>query len=239
MANFQNRKSTAPPPPPLSQLWQMSAAGNPSYSNSYHSDNDTHSINHEVMDDEEMNKLLAKNGDPFSNIHRKSISKQYSQPKPPLHASQAIVNETPHNFDDIVKNNPYKSKKIISSNNHKKRIIRPINAQYYLNGDRSNNRNISSNHHTIVRMHHHKKESKTIDAFLRNRMPESELQNRQILPSNIESNDGYNKGQQFWQQKQKEKEVLKTNLNRKLNTKFRPQQHELYNRGIYVTDPSV
>ena len=214
---------------------------NPSYPNS--DDNDTHSITNEVMDDEEMNKLMAKNGHDTlstnSNNQRKSISRQYSQPRPPLHASQAIVNENQHNFDEIIKNNPYKSKRIISLNSDKKRIIRPINAQYYLNGAASKNISILSNNHTIVALHHHKKESKTIDAFLRNRTPESELQNRRILPSNIESNDGYNKGQQFWQQKQKEKEQLKTNLNRKLDSKFRPQQHELYNRGIYVTDPRV
>ena len=222
------------------------ATGVPSYPNS---DVDTQSLSttHEMMDDEEMNKLMGKNGHTLNNddnlnndlpnIPRKSISREHSQPRPPLHAQQSIVNENGHDFDEIVKNNPYKHRKIITSN-QRKRIIRPINAQYYMNGAGSKNIASLSNNHTIVAMHHHKKESKTIDAFLKNRLSESELQSRQILPSNVESND-YRKGQQFWQQKHKKTEQLKTNLNRKLNAKFRPQQKELYNRGIYVTDPSV
>ena len=178
-----------------------------------------------------MNKLLAKTD--YKNINntpRKSITRQYTRPKPPLHATEEIINENEHNFDDIVKNNPYQSKKIKS--NPKKRIIRPINAKTQYN-------NYNNNDHTIVAMNHHRKESKAIDVFLRNRTPESELKNRQILPSNVQSNYYDNHTQQFWEKKQKEKDKIKHNLNQKLSDKFRPQQQELYNRGIYVTDPKV
>eukprot|EP01083_Nonionella_stella_P083328 230360_1 len=217
------------PPPAVSSLWQMASNNNNwSYPSS---DNDTR----ETLEDEKLNKLLDKNGSanhPTVNAQRRSITRQYAHPKPPLHATHAIISPYGHNFDEFIKNNPYHTKHIkttingntnrkITPKKRKKRIIRPVNAISHTNDTMDYTVN-------TTRIKHHRKESKNIESFLRHRMPQSELKNRHILvETTLEST----------QQKQKEKEKIKSNLRRKLSNKFRPQQHELYDRGIYVTNP--
>merc|ERR1712130_472166 len=41
----------------------------------------------------------------------------------------------------------------------------------------------------------------------------------------------------FWNNQKQKKLQIQSTLSRKLSNKFRPQPNELYDRGIYVTDP--
>eukprot|EP00485_Elphidium_margaritaceum_P017473 CAMPEP_0202729322 /NCGR_PEP_ID=MMETSP1385-20130828/186074_1 /ASSEMBLY_ACC=CAM_ASM_000861 /TAXON_ID=933848 /ORGANISM="Elphidium margaritaceum" /LENGTH=1427 /DNA_ID=CAMNT_0049395581 /DNA_START=30 /DNA_END=4312 /DNA_ORIENTATION=+ len=233
MTSFQTRKSAAPPPPTLSELWQRQPA------DTFNNDAPSISTANDLMDDDELYRIQQRSRVPSlqvnnsddsdenktlsSGTHRRSsVTKEYARPKPPLHAHQSITTETTPNYDAITKNNPY-TKKPATFSSPSKRVIRPINSNVSRTGKVR----------TIVKLNHHKTESKTLDAFLRNRTPENELQQRRILPAQTTNENP----QQFWSERQQHTQAIRSNLNRRLSQKFRPNATELYDRGIYVTNP--
>ena len=256
----------APEPPLMSVQWQIQNNG-AFKSHTRHSDrgNDPPTkeseTNDNIMDDNELHKLMALNGHNTNTngpirVPRKSVTKQYPIPQAPLHAEIAVMNEKDQShFDEIVKNNPYKPHKLIkkpsmpitrpSNNSNHLDTLMPFSnphhssqASYHVHTPPKQTSTSSSYKHTITNMQHHQKESQKLDSFLQHRTPESVLKNKSILPSNnMQSNDDINR--EFWKdQKQKRSQIAST-LSRKLSNKFRPQQNELYERGIYVTDPKV
>lgn len=235
------------PPPMMSVQWQMHNSS--SYTNNTDRGNNspTKSTIDDNMDDQELHKLMALNGhtNTMNNNYdpRKSVTKKYQIPQAPLHATIAVINEERNHLEEIIKNNPYKSHKLI-----KKPIMPITRPSNHLNINKPRHSSQASYHqsppkktsykHTITNMEHHQKESKTLDMFLQHRTPESVLKKKAILPSNnMQSNDDINKA--FWNNQKQKKLQIQSTLSRKLSNKFRPQQNELYDRGIYVTDPKV